>query len=313
VNAFSTIKLSNPATNLKFGFDYFLITRQDSKINSNARQLLKFKPSYSFEAIDNLTVSVGANIAYQNEPIYSSSSFNFFPTASATYKLNNSLSLVGNLTGDIDKVNLQTVTQENFWLNSNQQLTNTKRSYQFDAGIYGKAASNLAFQSGVSFSSLKGLYYFKNDLANRAKFDLEYETGSTNKTNLYGAISFNKSENFSLNFKADYFSYSRESGLEAYFLPTYKLNMNLTYNLFKKLIFSPNFTTLGGMKAYDNEKKLVTELSPAIDLSIKTEYIASKRVYIYLQLNNLLSNNYQVYLNYPVRGFQAMGGVSYTF
>jgi len=43
------------------------------------------------------------------------------------------------------------------------------------------------------------------------------------------------------------------------------------------------------------------------------DYFISRKVSAFIKLNNLLSNNYQVYLNYPVRGFQAVGGVSWSF
>jgi outer membrane cobalamin receptor len=89
--------------------------------------------------------------------------------------------------------------------------------------------------------------------------------------------------------------------------------LNSTYSLYNKLIFNIDFTGLGGMKAYSNEKKAIVELDQALDLSVKTDYLVSKKVFVFLKFNNILSSEYQLYLNYPVRGFQAMAGISCTF
>jgi len=54
-------------------------------------------------------------------------------------------------------------------------------------------------------------------------------------------------------------------------------------------------------------------LDPALDLNAKVDYFLSKKISAFLKFNNLLSSNYQLYLYYPVRGFQVMGGVSWSF
>jgi outer membrane cobalamin receptor len=50
-----------------------------------------------------------------------------------------------------------------------------------------------------------------------------------------------------------------------------------------------------------------------MDLNFKVNYFVSKQFSAFVQLNNVLSSNYQLYLNYPVRGFQAMVGASWSF
>jgi len=67
------------------------------------------------------------------------------------------------------------------------------------------------------------------------------------------------------------------------------------------------------MKAFDQSLAKTVEIDPAVDVNFKTNYFLSKQVSLFLKLNNILSNKYQVYLNYPVRGFQAMGGLTWVF
>jgi hypothetical protein len=293
--------------------DYFLLSREDSKIASYTRQLFKIKPAYEFEAVENLHLLIGVNVAYQSDPKSNVNSVSIYPNVVANYKISEEVSGFAFLTGDVDKVSLQTISKENFWLHSNQSITNTNRAFEFSGGLKGKLASRLAFESGLSFATLKGLYFYQNDLANRAKFDLTYENGSTNRTNLFADLAFNQDNVFRFNLRADYFGYSRESGATVYHRPNYKIGINSTYNMYNKILFTIDFIGLGGMKARDVEKLTTVELSPAVDLGFKADYLVSKTFSVFLKFNNLLSNNYQLYLNYPVRGFQAMGGISCSF
>jgi hypothetical protein len=67
------------------------------------------------------------------------------------------------------------------------------------------------------------------------------------------------------------------------------------------------------MKALDVTNNTTVTLDPAVDLNTKLNYFVSKQFSIFLKFNNMLSNKYPVYFNYPVRGFQAMGGISWSF
>ncbi len=295
------------------GVDYFLITREDAKITSYQRNLLKVRPSYTLKSIDKLLLELGVNVAYQTDQFSGSNSVNVYPNIKADYQLGDAVSAFGQFTGDIDKVSLHTIYQENFWVNSNQSLINTNRTYDFTGGLKGKLGKRVAFSLGVSSANLKNYYFYSSDLLNRAKFDLNYEAGSTKRTNLFAQLSFNHDESVKLTLRSDYFTYSRESGLDAYHRPAYRVGFNSIFNVYNKLIFNLDFVALGGMKAFDNEKKNSVELNPALDLGFKADYILSKNVSVFLKFNNVLSNNYQLYLNYPVRGFQGMAGISCTF
>ena len=96
--------------------------------------------------------------------------------------------------------------------------------------------------------------------------------------------------------------------------PKYRVAFNSSYNLYNKFLFSVDFIGQGGMKALEFVPMQSTvTIKPALDLNFKMDYFISRKVSAFIKLNNLLSNNYQVYLNYPVRGFQAVGGVSWSF
>jgi outer membrane cobalamin receptor len=54
-------------------------------------------------------------------------------------------------------------------------------------------------------------------------------------------------------------------------------------------------------------------ISEATDLNLKVSYLVSDQFSFFIKANNILDNQYQVYLYYPVRGFQALAGLTWSF
>jgi hypothetical protein len=54
-------------------------------------------------------------------------------------------------------------------------------------------------------------------------------------------------------------------------------------------------------------------LGTIIDLNLGLEYRYNKRISAFVQLNNLASQRYMRWYNYPVQIFQVMGGVTARF
>ncbi len=297
---------------IDFTSDYFLIARKDALRDAAPRHLLKIKPAYKFEAVDKLWLTIGINAAVENDMPGNSKPFHIYPNVSANYNLSESIDAYGGITGDMDKVSLYTLSSENLWVNKNLDIFHTNRSIDFFGGLKGKLGRQVGFGTGVSFANLKGLYFYNNSIANRAKFDVIYDIGNTQRTNLFAELNFAKSD-VKMNLRADYFHYSTDKLAVAYHRPTYRVNFNSSYSIYKKVLVNIDFIALGGVKAYNSETLKVEELDGALDLNLKANYFVSKQFSVFLKFNNLLSNQYQVYLNYPVRGFQAMGGISWSF
>ncbi len=298
---------------IDFAADYFLIARKDSLRDATPRHLLKIRPAYRFEAIDKLWLTIGLNGTLENDTLGQSSSVHVYPNLKADYQVAESVNAYVGVTGDIDKVSLHTLSAENLWVNRNLDIFHTNRSIDFFGGLKGRLGRKSGFGVGLSYANLKGLYFYQNSGGNRAKFDVIYDNGNTQRTNLFAELNFTYSEVAKMNIRGDYFSYSTDKLSEAFHRPTYRIAYNSTYNIYKKLLLNVDFIAQGGIKAYDTETLKTVELKPAIDLNLKLDYFVSKQFSVFLKFNNLLSNQYQIYLNYPVRGFQAMGGISWSF
>ena len=116
-------------------------------------------------------MTLGANVAFDNDTLGTQKSFHVYPNVRADYSLSESVIAYVGLTGDIDKVSLHTLSRENLWVNSNINIVHTSREAEFYSGLKGKLFGKIAFVAGMSMSTLKNLYFYQNAASNRAKCD----------------------------------------------------------------------------------------------------------------------------------------------
>jgi len=184
-------------------------------------------------------------------------------------------------------------------------------------------SGKVSFGTGLSVATLKNLYYYQSGMGGlRSKFDVVYDNGNTQRMNFFGELGYS-SQSFKINLRGDYYSYAtaianqitNQNNLENTALnrPTYRVSVNSSYNIYDKLLLSADFIAQGGIKALDLDAKNIVSLNAGSDLNFKANYFVSKQFSVFLNFNNVLSSHYQLYWNYPVRGFQVLGGVSWSF
>ncbi len=296
-------------TQINIKADYSIISRKDALVEAKPRNLFTVTPNYAFTILEDLKLSVGFVAAYENDTI-DSKSLHLYPDAKASYPINPSLDVVASLTGGIEKVSLQTLSNENLWLNSNIPIYHTNKVFDFNVGLKARVGNKVSAYTGLSFANLKNWYYYQNSDVDQAKFDINYNKKSIMRSNFYAALSYAQSEVAKFMVRGDYYGYSSASLLHR---PTYKLTANGSYNLYQKFIFSADLIAQGGMKALDPVTDQSVKLKGAFDLNFKTEYLFSQSFSAFIQLNNITGNKYPVFLNYPVRGFQVLAGITWSF
>ncbi len=310
--------------------DYFLINRKDSLISQD-RHLFRVKPAYQFNPIDKLVLTAGANVAFSTDQYPGSKDFHLYPHLKAQYELSPSFEAYGIVTGDMDKVDLHSLSAENMWLASafafpnlsdhRNFYTNTNRSLEFKGGVNGKLGRKVAVGAGISVAELKNYYFYGLFTANvnpahqalpayMTSFFPAYD-GNTKRINPFAEISYAEAEIFKLSIRGDYFSYSTQDLAGPSQRPTYRVSATSVYNMFDKISLEAGFIAQGGMKFYTTPQTI--SLDPAFDLNLKTRYFISKQFSAFVTLNNILGNNYPLYLGYPARGFQVLAGVSWSF
>lgn len=306
------------------GFDAWFVNLQDS-LYAQSRNLIRIQPAYQFKSGDKLTLTAGVNIALTNEGSQGTGAsvpaVNIYPNVTAGYEVSDLVSVYARLTGNMDKVNLHTLSSENFWLGSNNPMFHTDRPIEVDAGAT-VATGKAQVRIGMSYARLNRLYFYQSarspfDLAGTTvgfpfdKFDLVYD--DVGRFNPYLEGTLTQADQLTATLRLDYFQYSVDTLSAAWHRPTYRGDLRVEYNLFSKIYLQAGLLIQGGMKAEDPGTGIAQTLSAATDLNFKARYFFSKQLSAFVQLNNLLSNQYPIYLNYPARGFQAMVGASWSF
>jgi hypothetical protein len=293
--------------------DYYFISRKDKALEKKGRSLFVVSPSFAFVPIEDLKVSVGLIAAFENDTI-DSKSVHVYPDIKASYPISPSVDAFASLSGGMEKVSLQSLSYENLWLAPNVPIFHTNKVLDFNVGLNAKLGNKVTAHSGLAVANLKNWYYFINTAADQSKFTTVYDGGSgTKRANLYAALSYVQSETAKFMVRADLYRYSTSRIPEPWHRPTYKITANAFYNLYSKLLFNLDIIAQGGMKAQQPVTKSEVKLDAAFDLNLKTEYVFSQSFSAFVQLNNIASSKYPLFLNYPVRGFQVMGGITWSF
>ena len=310
---FSSAYEISEETKINLKGDYFYINRKDNNVEKHGRSLFILSPSVSFMPLEDLKVSVGFKTAFENDTI-DSKSVHVYPDIKASYPISPTVDAVASLSGGIEKVSLQSLSYDNMWLAPDVPIFHTNKTIDFNVGLNAKLGNKISAHSGLAVANLKNWYYFVNTAADQSKFTVLYDGGSgTKRANLYAAVSYLQSEIAKFMLRADLYRYSTARLDEPWHRPTYRVTANAFYNLYDKLLFNVDVIAQGGMKAFEPVTDTTVKLDAAFDLNFKTEYLFSQSFSAFIQLNNIASSKYPVFLNYPVRGFQLLGGVTWSF
>jgi hypothetical protein len=205
------------------------------------------------------------------------------------------------------------MSRENLWIAPNIPVFHTNKLFDLQAALHTRIGNKVSLNGGFSFASLKNWYFYINSPLDQAKFLPEFDLGATQRTNFFASLGFAQTEAASFLLRGDLYSYSPEDSEEAWHRPTYKVTGDVSFNIYKKVLLDFNLIAQGGMKAFDQVTDEVVELDAAFDLNARGEYVLSESFSVFLQFNNITSNQYPVFLNYPVRGLQVLGGLTWSF
>lgn len=295
---------------IALGAQYSLINRKDSLVEASPRSLFSINPRYEFYPIEGLKLSAGVTAAFENDSI-DSKDVHAYPDLRASYPLSPSVDITASLTGGIEKVSLRTLSGENMWVAANIPIFHTNRLLDLQAALHTKIGNKISLNGGFSVAALKNLYFFRNLDLDPSRFTVEYDD-VTNRTNLFASVGFAQTEAFKFMIRGDVYSYSTDIE-EAWHRPTYKVTGETSVNVSNKFLLDVNLIAQGGMKAVDPVTDARVELDPAFDLNVRGEYLFSESISIFAQFNNITSSEYPLFLRYPVRGFQALGGFTWSF
>ncbi len=276
------------------------------------RHLFRVKP-YVKTTTGQLQLQFGANVVWENDTIRGGDQVHFYLVAQFDYDLAPSLAVYGELKGDIQRRTLNSLSWENPYLDQEVAVFNTNQKLFFQGGIKGRIGGEFGYNAGVSYGNYRNLYFFTNSARDSTRFEILYDRGNTSILSFFGEIGYSKGEKFRNNLRADFYSYQTDDLIEAFHKPSFKASYLATYNLYEKILFNLDLYLMGGLTGLNLQSGSLKELDSIVDLNLKADYLVSDQFSIFIAAENLLSNEFERYLNYPSRGLRILAGATLSF
>jgi len=300
------------------GVSYFTTATEDLKYDLN-RNYFSIRPEGQYRFGDFHFTAAVVLVSDNDSVAESKPAIRIFPVLKSTYQVSGNLKVNAAIFGDVQRNTYSSFVQENPFLGPSDQLLNTVTSFEFAAGVEGLATDKLVYRAGMAVRRQSNLHFFVNSFADTARFELVYDQQAT-VLQFNSDVEFSVSEKYDVTAQFDFFHYNLSTLQTAWHRPTWTASMNHRLTPFKNLSLQANLQVLGGMKARGlgqidtlPPQAEVVKLPVVVDLQVNLEYRINSRFAVFANGANLLNRNNMPWMNYPVRGIQGVGGLSFKF
>lgn len=294
------------AVNLGLTFD---LTRLSPKGKSAINNTIYYiSPSVLFK-----TSKINAQVGIR--PSWDNKSFKMFPNVLADVSTEDRrFTFQAGWTGYIRKTTYQYLASQNPWLWLPGEFKNTWIEERF-AGFKGAIGNHFTYSAKAGFNKLINQPLFINDTtaAGDGKSFRVVNESRINVVNFGGEVGYTISEKFSLITGLTFNQYSGlKDNAKAWGLIPLELKAAMRLQVIKDLWLKTDLYAWQGAK-YMKKGNVEDRLSGAIDLNAGLEFKITKNINLWTQFNNLFNKEYQRWNQYPVYGFNFVGGVIFSF
>lgn len=292
-------------------FDKYQLKNSSSSITNNLFQLAPELIYYS----DRFTFHGGITPSWNNNTLA------VLPNVYAEAQLQqNVLVIQAGWVGRYIPNSFRTLSKENPYMQDPLFLNNTKE-IQYYGGIKATVGTHFNFNAKAALISYRDMPLFVNDSTIGNSFVLTNESKLTD-LQIHGDMNFVSQDKFTLSAALDLNSYTGlRDNEKAWGLYPLKLTGSFRWNAFKQVIFKSDVIAFSGSKAlmvngpvdggvYTHDVK---NMKGGTDLSVGAEFKLNKQFSVWLDFDNILNSQYEYWNNYPVYGFQVIGGLLVHF
>lgn len=247
------------------------------------------------------------------KPTWDNGEFKLFPNVMAEISSpNNLITVQAGWIGYIRPNTFKSLANYNPWIWA-PSFSNNSRIEEIYGGIKGALTDHFTYNAKIGFNKITNQQYFINDTITGKSF-LVVNDPSVNMLNLTGEIGYTVGDKFSLSSQLILRKYT---GLADEFdkpwgLLPFESKTSLRLMLLRDLYVTSDLVAFDG-SWYNTKEDGSGRLKGAIDLNAGLEFRVVKNVKIWAQFNNIMNNEYQRWKQYPVYGFNLLGGVVFSF
>ena len=279
---------------------------------------------------EDLTLSLGAAVFVGLDIENSQSDFFIYPRINASYRLVDELLIVyGGADGGLNQNTYYQFKSENPFVSPTLGIMPTSELYNAFGGLKGKLSNSVGYNIRASYGKEENKALFLHNPRTDIAAIEGYEHGNSfgiayddiNTLAIYGELKVEVSNSFSLGINGTLNSYSVTNQLEAWNLPDFKASLFSNFNITENVFGGASIFYVGERKdlfidtpgpSSPTSIEVVT-LDSYIDANLHLGYRVNDRLSIFAKGSNLLSDNYEKWLFYPVQGIQGLLGATYKF
>ncbi|QNL21078.1 hypothetical protein HZR84_03695 [Hyphobacterium sp. CCMP332] len=276
---------------------------------SSTRHLTEIAPQYVIET-GNFEISGGLKMSIESDTNLQGD-FHLYPLAHIEYKLlDEKLIPYAGIEGGIVSNGLNSFAAQNPFLDEGNILSHSNKELEIKGGLRTSLLKKSLIDVYMSYSAIDNLPLFINNTINNRFLVLYAENASI----FTAGLTFNTKplNNLEFGVSLEYRNYGFSDTTKAWHLPSVESHIYSKFNIQKKIYMNVDIFSINGIFAYTT-MEAKRALDDILDINLQLEYKFSERFSTFVELKNILSNEYQRYLFYDNRGIQARAGLTYTF
>lgn len=289
-----------------------VIDRKDSRNN-----IISLKPTITtFQFNDKLRAEVGIDM---NFDIHAGKIFKPVPIVNAQYDLLKGILIpYAGIGGDLTQNSFYHLNRTNPFILSSVNIRNRKE-FKIYAGLKGSFSKRISYNVMIHTTKFTDYALFTNDtvFSDQYKFNVVYD--GIRVSGIKGSVTYQKDEKLKVDAYTELNRYTADVQKYAWHLPELVIGLRGNYNLFDKIYVKADVSLQGGRKSPGgifqptNSDDSKYKLGFINDINLEAEYRYNKRISAFIQFNNVASQRYFRWYNYPVQRFQVLGGVTFSF
>jgi hypothetical protein len=245
------------------------------------------------------------------KPTWDNGAFKLFPNAmlelSSTDKR---LALIAGWIGYMKLNTYQSMAEYNPWINTPGGVSNSQVQEAY-AGLKGSVTDHFNYLAKAGVNTFTNRTLFINDTITGRKFNVAFQP-EMKSFNVHGEMGYTMGEKFS--FKTG-LTVNKYAGLDVnakpWGLPQLEFNTNIRVQILKDLYAKADVYAFD--EVWTKTKTITEKLPGGFDVSAGLEFAIVKNVKLWAQFNNILNTPYERWKQYPVYGFNMLGGVVFSF
>lgn len=236
-----------------------------------------------------------------------------YPDVEAELALTESLKLFAEIGGRLQPLTLYNLQQENRYLEDSLLLLNEDVKLDLRAGVSSNVSDQFLISAYVMYRQTRDKGLFVHSPTDTSRFTVIYDSGNFGTAGLGISGKYFLGTGTSVAGTFSFMNYSTDLVDEAWYLPAVTFKLFATHSITELLKLKMDLIILEGIIAPDPVDQNPVDMDAVLDLGFTAQYDFLPQAAAFLDLQNLISKNYERYLNYPSRGMMVKLGFIYRF